>query len=1045
MTSGTDQEVHDARKTKDNFRLTIRKLREQNTSLETKMSSISREKEVMEKHEEQLKREEQYKEAKLQEARMEMQGLKSETKVLKEKLSLMEREKSTLMAKCEQIDVSEHQLKQQLEETKWEREEFKQRLANISQNERHLRERQDKLLREIESSSKELRQKFPGTKLDDKSSQQKHGSGWSFSSETPAEIASIKALHADIISEMAIVHDQRKLLEVKVSQMDSLLQTKEEELKKVDEEKRKLRAELSTQQSKWKEELRRLESEWQDKLNNARLLQESLGVHRDTLVAEMSSLQEHVQEISVQNKELLQTKGQLEAQLAEKEAVLLVTWKQLARLMVEKACSSAQLAVSLSQGITTEETEPRDDEQVATIADTSAKIQQLSSQISVITKERDDLEQQLQELGDQHNSTLQEYQQCVESNSKWSLETDKVRLQYSTDLRILQSKVAKLEGDKANLEKKLAEIECKQPAGSAFQPVPAPTSQSIHPRKVTFDPLQEKNQQQIMELQHKVTMLEADNKRLQDLTYGNTSSIEVGNTLRRRLLQMRRENIHLDTRRKQLEERVNNLQSSLKAARETHDRSTHERIKTLQEDNTALQDRIRSMEDMLSRKLMEADTRMSVVVKENDVLRHKLSHLHNGLETVEGLQMSLEGMGTLLQCQEQVLAILKFKLDSRSDGDSGALIGSLDKVLETHDEIQALLAMQTTLEVTGKTATLGRHSTGTGQVLPPVLQQLPPAYVSNLQGEGPRLRSTSVSASVLQVREKMSQLHTENLAVSQLVRKQWEKSRLGEKEVAELEQKISSLHQEIQNGLKQLKEAHKQLAALHNSDLTPEQLNCIFILEKQVETWQDKVIDRDMALRDIEVQMREDFESHDLKFSLLKSQLLALQEELSSKEELLLARDQFIQETEDRCVNAENEVVKLRKEMERAMQEALNVPEGFQLSSHSRNISELVRAQNEELQRINGIYQEQLFQLNQLRGKLDALHRENNILQHQNIESEKHHHQICQELHAERDFLRQINLQLIEQQIKSEHCAQHKHTVQYSIMFSPNPTSSLSS
>ena len=45
-----------------------------------------------------------------------------------------------------------------------------------------------------------------------------------------------------------------------------------------------------------------------------------------------------------------------------------------------------------------------------------------------------------------------------------------------------------------------------------------------------------------------------------------------------------------------------------------------------------------------------------------------------------------------------------------------------------------------------------------------------------------------------------------------------------------------------------------------------------------------------------------------------------------------VAKDQYINEIEERCLNSETELSKLRKEMNRVMQEALNVPEGFQLS-----------------------------------------------------------------------------------------------------------------
>ena len=51
--------------------------------------------------------------------------------------------------------------------------------------------------------------------------------------------------------------------------------------------------------------------------------------------------------------------------------------------------------------------------------------------------------------------------------------------------------------------------------GSAFQPVQAPPTQGPRKVHVTFDPIQEKNQEEKLELQHKLTKLDAENKRLQ--------------------------------------------------------------------------------------------------------------------------------------------------------------------------------------------------------------------------------------------------------------------------------------------------------------------------------------------------------------------------------------------------------------------------------------------------------------------------------------------------------------------------------------------------
>ena len=71
-----------------------------------------------------------------------------------------------------------------------------------------------------------------------------------------------------------------------------------------------------------------------------------------------------------------------------------------------------------------------------------------------------------------------------------------------------------------------------------------------------------------------------------------------------------------------------------------------------------------------------------------------------------------------------------------------------------------------------------------------------------------------------------------------------------------------------------------------------------------------------MALQDIELQMKKDYEMHDRKFALLKSQVLELREQLSDEDNQLRAKDQYIQQTEERCLEAQNQLFKAHKKMD---------------------------------------------------------------------------------------------------------------------------------
>ncbi len=122
-------------------------------------------------------------------------------------------------------------------------------------------------------------------------------------------------------------------------------------------------------------------------------------------------------------------------------------------------------------------------------------------------------------------------------------------------------------------------------------------------------------------------------------------------------------------------------------------------------------------------------------------------------------------------------------------------------------------------------------------------------------------------------------------------------------------------------------------------------------MQRQIENLQDQVIDRDSALSDIETQMKADFEMHHQKFTLMKSQVLELREKLSSTNDLLRSKDQYIQKTEDRCLGLEGELFKARKELERVGLEQKDllrqgVPEGMQIQGVS-SVADIIRIQGE--------------------------------------------------------------------------------------------------
>lgn len=59
------------------------------------------------------------------------------------------------------------------------------------------------------------------------------------------------------------------------------------------------------------------------------------------------------------------------------------------------------------------------------------------------------------------------------------------------------------------------------------------------------------------------------------------------------------------------------------------------------------------------------------------------------------------------------------------------------------------------------------------------------------------------------------------------------------------------------------KKLQDQFDKIDEQDLHPDQLQTIGVLQKQIESLEDQVIDRDVALQEIESQMKQDYEQHD--------------------------------------------------------------------------------------------------------------------------------------------------------------------------------------
>ena len=175
--------------------------------------------------------------------------------------------------------------------------------------------------------------------------------------------------------------------------------------------------------------------------------------------------------------------------------------------------------------------------------------------------------------------------------------------------------------------------------------------------------------------------------------------------------------------------------------------------------------------------------------------------------------------------------------------------------------------------------------------------------------------TSSLHISSFELQEKLSHLHAINSGLADRWKQHQVLLQERESEAGVLEDRFSALKAKLERLAKENEKLQESVTSVQDSELKPEQLQVISTLQKQIETLQDQVIDRDMALQDIELQMKKDYEMDDRNFASLKSQVLEFREQLSAKDNLIRTKDQYIQQTEERCLQYESQTLKAHKDL----------------------------------------------------------------------------------------------------------------------------------
>jgi hypothetical protein len=531
-----------------------------------------------------------------------------------------------------------------------------------------------------------------------------------------------------------------------------------------------------------------------------------------------------------------------------------------------------------------------------------------------------------------------------------------------------------------------------------------------------------------------MTMLEAENRRLKDTLRSGKEPPDSNPALRKKIIKLSQRNFFLEWEKKDLSDK---LQIALRVSRETKEKTASDQERKLCEMNHALTEKVRGLEDSLLKRRSAIDTRITETVKENGRLHQQLIVLKNGFDESSGQRGLVEETARWVAGEgPRVLAELQtglagFKLELQ------ALQSAQKRMRELQIELQHLVNSEAMAA-----RTLMRTSSA---ALPPVLKGLNPSYLSRIDSTATSPPPSTPSTPILlpssakppqsptafsDAREKfqlLTQLTDEtDTALKRslvLVANREEQATLVGTQFAEHEKKLA----EAVGINKKLKD---QFDHIDEQDLLPDQLQTIAMLQKQIESLEDQVIDRDAALQEIESQMKQDYEQHDQLIRKLNSEVIDLTNQLSAQVGKLRSKDVYIQQADQRYLELETQLISLRKETERLVHEreqliAQALPEHLKMVAVATgggavSLSDVIRLQGEEIRALQNSLVDCSYQLTQLHQQLASADRQRSTLQAKILSDEIMQQQMKENLTAEINYLRTLNLQFVEQQAKGD-------------------------
>ena len=226
-------------------------------------------------------------------------------------------------------------------------------------------------------------------------------------------------------------------------------------------------------------------------------------------------------------------------------------------------------------------------------------------------------------------------------------------------------------------------------------------------------------------MQSKMTVLEAENKRLKETLRSGKEPPDSNPALRKKIIKLSQRNFFLEWEKKDLSDK---LQFALRLSRETKEKAATEQEKRLREMNQALSEKIRGLEESLLKRRLGIDSRISETVKENSRLQQQLIALKNGFDESTKRQQSLV---------EETAEWLREE-GPRAIGELKTGLTAFKRELREVESLQSRMrGLQEELVVVSAEAAGGGGrllTRSSSASLPPVLKGLNPSYLSRLGG-----------------------------------------------------------------------------------------------------------------------------------------------------------------------------------------------------------------------------------------------------------------------------------------------------------------------